>query len=142
MKGVFYTLICTVALLAACSGRTANNSGGNADNPADTGKSVITFNEYEHSFGKVKEGKKVSHTFLFENTGTGDLVIQAAMTTCGCTVSKYDRKPIAPGKGGKIEVEFDTSGRNGLQTKTVTVRSNASVPAVILKITADVTNTI
>ena len=138
MRIFFYTLFCAAGLLFSCSGSTGNNSSGNTTNAADTGKSVIVFTEYEHHFGKVEEGKKVNCTFFFENTGTGNLVIQSAITTCGCTASKYDRKPIAPGKGGEIEVEFDTSGRNGIQTKTITVKSNASVPTVILKITADV----
>ena len=39
---------------------------------------------------------------------------------------------------GNLEVVFDTSGRNGMQTKTITVKSNASIPVVLLKITAEV----
>lgn len=104
----------------------------------DTGKAVVVFSEYEHSFGKVPEGKKVGYVFKFENKGTADLVILAAITTCGCTVPEYDRRPIHPGENGKLEVIFNTSGRNGMQTKTVTVRSNATVPVVVLKITAEV----
>jgi hypothetical protein len=124
-------------LLAACKSGTGNNNSG-TDMASDTGKAVIVFREYEHSFGKVEEGGKIAYIFNFDNKGTGNLVIQSAITTCGCTVSKYDRKPIAPGKTGKLEVVFDTSGRDGLQTKTITVKSNATVPAVILKITAEV----
>jgi len=53
-------------------------------------------------------------------------------------VPKYNRKPILPGETGNIEVVFDTSGRSGIQTKTVTVESNASTPVVILKIISEV----
>jgi len=38
-------------------------------------------------------------------------------------------------------VVFDTSGRNGMQTKTITVKSNASKPVVLIKITAEVITT-
>jgi hypothetical protein len=138
MKTTLYTLIFTAVLLISCSGRTGNKSNRNADSSTDPANAVTAFTEYEHHFGQVKEGEKVSYTFSFENQGTGSLVILSALTTCGCTVPKYDRKPIAPGKGGKLEVKFDTSGREGMQTKTITVNSNATVPAVILKITADV----
>ena len=58
----------------------------------------LIFREYEHNFGKVAEGEKVSYVFTFDNKGTADLVITSATTTCGCTVPKYDTKPIPPGK--------------------------------------------
>ncbi len=43
-----------------------------------------------------------------------------------------------PGGEGSLEVVFDTSGRNGMQTKTITVKSNAKPAVVLLKITAEV----
>jgi hypothetical protein len=104
----------------------------------DTGSVKIVFSEYEHDFGKVSEGEKVSWVFRFENQGASNLVIKSATTSCGCTVPEYDKKPIAPGGTGNLEVVFDTSGRNGKQTKTITVRSNANTPVVLLKITAEV----
>ena len=139
MKETFFTLIFAAGLLIACSGRASNNSGRNADNSADSSMAVIAFNELEHNFGQVKAGRKVRHTFNFENKGTEPLVIQSVRTTCGCTAPRYDRRPIAPGRRGRIEVEFDTSGRNGIQTQSVTINSNATVPVVVLRITADVT---
>ncbi|MFH0841268.1 MAG: DUF1573 domain-containing protein [Bacteroidota bacterium] len=129
-------LFILVALLFACSGRKVK--GGEAGTFSDTGKAVIVFREYEHLFGQVREGEKVGCIFTFENKGTSDLVILAATTTCGCTVPEYDRKPVSPGETGKMEVVFDTSGRNGIQSKIITVRSNASTPVAMLKITADV----
>jgi hypothetical protein len=105
------------------------------------GTSAISFNEYQHDFGKVAEGEKVSYTFTFSNKGEADLIISSAVTSCGCTVPKYDKKPISPGAIGSLEVVFDTSGRSGMQTKTITVKSNASTPVVLLKITAEVITT-
>ena len=98
----------------------------------------ISFKEYEHNFGKITAGEKVAYIFTFENTGTGPLVISSATTSCGCTVSKYDKKPVPPGKSGIIEVVFNSSGYEGIQTKTVTIKSNASKPIVLLKITGEV----
>jgi len=104
----------------------------------DTGSVIIIFKEYEHDFGKVIEGEKVGCVFSFENEGTGSLVIASATTSCGCTVPKYSTKPISPGDSGNLEVIFDTSGRNGRQTKTITLKSNASTPVVLLRIVAEV----
>jgi hypothetical protein len=53
-------------------------------------------------------------------------------------VPKFSKKPVPPGEGGTIEVIFDTSGREGIQTKTVVVQSNAENNLVILRIMADV----
>jgi hypothetical protein len=125
-----------------CGNNAGNNSSVSAVNKVNNEAVKIVFNNYEHDFGKVAEGEKIGYTFTFGNEGTEDLVITSAITSCGCTVPKYDKKPIPPGGKGDLEVVFDTSGRKGIQTKTISVKSNASTPVVILKITAEVVQTI
>ncbi len=124
--------------LAACNSGQGTKTADKSGLPSDGEEAEISFNEYEHDFGKITEGEKVAHIFAFENKGSGDLVITAASTSCGCTVTKYDRTPISAGKGGIMEVVFDSNGRNGTQTKTISVRSNSKTRIVILKITAEV----
>ncbi len=126
--------ILLVLILAGC------NSAGKVAPEIQTGGDLadISFTEYEHDFGKVAEGEKVAYVFSFVNKGPGDLVINSASTSCGCTVTKYNRDPIPSGDGGSLEVVFDTSARSGIQTKTVSVGSNSKTPVVILKITAEV----
>lgn len=139
-------LIISLAFIALTVSGCNNNPGKNVTvsgtKPEQNGNVEIKFREYEHDFGKVAEGEKVAFVFAFENTGTADLVVTSAITSCGCTVPKYDTKPIPPGGSGDLEVVFDTTGRSGMQTKTISVRSNASVPVVLLKITAEVITTI
>jgi hypothetical protein len=126
-------------VISSC-GRTS--SGAGRENPVDTtGTAFIKFDTLDHNFGAVKPGEKVGCIFKFSNTGDADLVVTAASASCGCTVPKYSKKPVTPGQGGTIEVIFDTSGREGLQTKTVVVQSNAENNLVILRIMADVINT-
>ena len=130
-----------VAIFASgCGDGTLVNSGSSSQKIKSTGTSELIFREYQHDFGKVSEGEKLSYTFIFDNKGTSDLIISSA-TTCGCTVPKFDKKPIAPGANGNVEVVFDTSGRSGIQTKIITVKSNASIPVVLIKITAEVVTT-
>jgi hypothetical protein len=112
--------------------------GSKAQSAGDTGTAKIIFNDYEHHFGKVSQGEKLAYVFMFENQGTGSLIIASVTASCGCTVPKYDRKPVAPGNSGNIEVVFNTEGRSGMQTKTITVKSNAKPQVVLLKITAEV----
>jgi hypothetical protein len=125
-------------LLSQCGNAVKKEGSGLSLSGRDTGTVKIVFREYEHNFGKVTEGEKVACVFNFENQGTTDLVIASATTSCGCTVPDFERKPIAPGKTGNLEVVFNTSGRNGIQTKTITVKSNAITPVVLLRIRAEV----
>jgi hypothetical protein len=135
-------IIIFLALIAAIASNCGNESGKAAGksgiNSEYKGAGEISFREYEHDFGKVTEGEKVAYVFTYENKGNADLVVKSASTSCGCTVPKFDKKPIPPGGKGTLEVIFDTSGRNGKQTKTITVRSNSSTPVVLLRITAEV----
>jgi hypothetical protein len=136
IKRIILTGIVLMPLLLSRCGSSGNNNSANS--LSDTGTAKIVFREYEHSFGKVSEGEKIGYVFKFENQGTSDLVIASATTSCGCTVPEYDTRPIPPGGTGNLEVVFDTSGRSGMQTKTITVKSNAKPQVVILKITAEV----
>ena len=140
MKGIiafFITGAVAAGLLTTSCGRSSSGAGG--DMPADTtGTAVITFRSPDHDFGTVGAGERVGCIFTYTNTGDADLVITSATASCGCTVPKFDRKPVPPGVSGTIEVVFDTSGREGMQTKTVVVQSNAENNLVILRIIANV----
>lgn len=128
-----------ITILVGCGGKKGKEADGENLQVADTGKAIITFTEYDHNFGMVKEGEKVGCIFTFTNTGTSDLVIKSASTSCGCTVPKYSRKPVHPGESGTLEVVFNTSGINGYQIKSISVNSNAITPVVVLLIKAEVT---
>jgi hypothetical protein len=142
MRKIAVISFAMVAIIASsCRSETGKNSVNSASNKNSAGTSEIIFREYQHDFGKVAEGEKVSYTFTFDNKGTANLILSSATTTCGCTVPKYDTKPVPPEANGNLEVVFDTSGRNGMQTKTITVKSNARTPVVLLKITAEVVTT-
>ena len=140
-KTILFWAVVVAVLSSACGNNTGSISVSTIPKEKSSGTSELIFREYQHDFGKVSEGEKLSYTFVFDNKGTSDLIISSATTTCGCTVSKYDKKPIPPGASGNLEVVFDTSGRNSMQTKVVTVRSNASTPVVLVKITAEVVTT-
>lgn len=136
--GIVSIILSVILLLSSCNSGSGGKTTQSSENNSGGEVADISFNEYEHDFGKVSEGEKIAYVFPFVNNGPGNLVIKSAVTSCGCTVTKYDRKPIPPGKGGSLEVVFDTSGRNGMQSKTISVTSNSRIPVVILKITAEV----
>jgi len=98
----------------------------------------FSFNEENHDFGAIEEGVIAKHDFEFTNTGDAPLIITNASGSCGCTVPSWPREPIAPGETGKIHVEFNSNGRTGNQTKTVTLSSNTVPNKKVLRISAQV----
>jgi len=96
----------------------------------------MKFKNEEHSFGNVPEGPSVSYDFEFKNTGKEPIVLSNVQASCGCTTPTWPKEPIAPGKTSKITATFNTQGRPGGFTKTITVTSN--VGTKVLKITGTV----
>lgn len=102
-------------------------------------KPVIEFEKMIHDFGKIKEKDGIaSYTFVFTNKGNTPLVINEATSSCGCTTPEWTKAPVAPGKKGTIKVGYNPYGRPGPFDKTISIKSNASVPNVVLHIKGDV----
>jgi hypothetical protein len=99
----------------------------------------MAFDSNTHDFGTINEGDEVTHVFKFTNTGTEPLIISNCNGSCGCTVPKCPKEPIAPGGTGSIEVKFNSKGKTNAQRKQVTIDANTSPPQTILSITAQVT---
>lgn len=98
----------------------------------------VKFEKETHDFGDIKSGDKVTCEFKFTNTGKADLIIGNARGSCGCTVPDYPTEPIAPGEDGVIKVAFNSSGKSGFQTKTVTLVTNCIPATKIISIKANV----
>jgi hypothetical protein len=98
----------------------------------------IVFEEKEFNFGSIKQGDKVEHTFQFKNEGDAPLKINHAKGSCGCTVPKWPQEPILPGQSGEIHVVFNSAGKSGRQTKSVTLQTNVGETPVVLYIKGEV----
>lgn len=96
---------------------------------------VMAFNEVVHDFGRITIGEKVEYSFKFRNTGSKDLVITSATSTCGCTVPEYPKEPIKPGREAYLKVVFNSAGKSeGYMEKPVYIMANTLPPQMILKI--------
>ena len=100
---------------------------------------VVEFERMDHDFGVVTEGQKVTYQYNFKNTGAAPLIIQNAAPSCGCTVPDWTREPIPVGGTGFVKAEFDTKGKVGPNTKTITVTANTWPKQTTLKFKASVT---
>jgi hypothetical protein len=98
----------------------------------------VSFSQPNHDFGKIKQNTENRHVFKFTNTGTNPLIISDAKGSCGCTVPKYPKEPIAPGKTGEIEIVYSPGMQQGNQSKTVTITANTEPAVTTLTIRAEV----
>lgn len=93
---------------------------------------VMEFEEQRFNFGTVTEGEKVSHTYTFTNTGDEPLILSNARGSCGCTVPKWPREPIAPGESAEMVVEFNTANKRGNRSQKVTITANTNPPETFI----------
>ncbi len=93
----------------------------------------IKFKSDTIDYGTVEKGANGVRVFDFTNTGNAPLIVSKVSSSCGCTVPKWSKEPIMPGKNGQIEVKYDTNRVNPIR-KTITVISNADTPTIALKI--------
>lgn len=98
----------------------------------------MEFNETTFDFGTVQDGEMVSHTYKFKNTGSEPLILSDAKGSCGCTVPKWPREPIAPGANGEITVEFNSKGKGGKRNQKVTITANTNPPQTFIYLTGEV----
>jgi len=100
---------------------------------------VAVFETSDHDFGTINEGQKVLHIYKVKNTGQAPLIIQSAQPSCGCTVPDWTKEPIPVGGSGFVKAEFDSSGKPGINNKTITVTANTWPKTTTLRFKAMVT---
>lgn len=105
--------------------------------PAGRNPQFTWISKTTHDFGAVPQGKPVTTTFEFKNSGKADLILTSVKASCGCTSPKYSTEPVPAGKKGFIEVTYNAANP-GMFNKSVTITSNVSDDPVILTITGEV----
>jgi hypothetical protein len=136
-----FALMLSVALVKAQDSKTIAPVPGTpaVAAPADNKNAPdFKFEIEEYNFGTIKQGDKVTYDFVFLNNGKEPLIISEAHGSCGCTVPQWPKEPIAKGSKGTIHVEFNSTGKMGMQDKTVTITSNAKSGQKVLHLKGNV----
>lgn len=74
----------------------------------------------------------VEATFGFVNAGREPVVIEKIESSCGCTTGTLPKMAFEPGERSELTGRFDTAGRRGVQTKTVSVFIKGAKEPVVL----------
>lgn len=106
----------------------------------DSGK-ILEFSTEIYDFNIINEGTVAEHTFVFTNKANKTVTLANVQASCGCTTPSWSREPIAPGQQGKIIASYNSEGRPGFFSKTVTVvytEEGQSSQSIILTIKGNV----
>ena len=103
------------------------------------GSAIIEFDKVEYDFGEVIEGDVIEGAFNITNKGKVDLIITSAKASCGCTVPSWPKEPIKPGESSELTFSFNSKGRTGKQSKSITIKANTENLTERLRITGNIT---
>lgn len=129
-KHVFFALFAL-----AVTSTAAAQDGHNHDHGAATTETKLVpatpaqdpslgVKEESFDFGKIPQGKPVTHFFEVTNTGKNPLKINNVQASCGCTTPEWDKDAvIAPGATSKIKVGYNAAAE-GPFTKFITITYN------------------
>lgn len=101
-------------------------------------KTTMEVPNTRYSFGKIKEGEKVRHTWVIRNTGSHPLLISNITVSCGCTAPYYSHEPIEPGKESEIVLEFNSKNKSGHVEKNALIVCNSDNSPFSIGFDADV----
>jgi len=129
MKQIFTTLT-AICLVCAVNAQTAATPAGVTTNVTTNVTTIaqademLTLKETEFDFGKIPQGKPVTHVFEVVNKSNVALKISNINASCGCTTPEWEKdKVVAPGEKTKITVGYNAAAE-GPFTKFITVTYN------------------
>jgi hypothetical protein len=118
MKKIF-TLLFFCGLLGTVKAQTPAGTSVQAGNG-----SILGLVETDYDFGKIPQGKPVSHVFEVVDSAADTLRILNVQASCGCTTPAWERGKKVPA-GGKTQIVVGyNAGNAGRFTKTITVYYN------------------
>lgn len=143
MKKLF-TLICLLAFAFVVNAQTSDTKVSKKDKntaikyamentePSATADNLV-LKETEFDFGKIPQGKPVTHIFEFTNTGTTPMALENVQASCGCTTPVWSRDTVDAGNSSQIKVGYNAANEgpfdksitiywNGGQSKQITIK--------------------
>ena len=95
--------------------------------PAET----LVLKETEYDFGKIPQGKPVTHIFEYTNSGKTPVILDNVQASCGCTTPVWNKNPVPAGATSQITVGFNAASE-GAFTKQVHITYNGNLSKQII----------
>lgn len=132
MKRLF-TLTAALALAVSVSAQSENDvKVATTSQPvAVATEEALVLTEDVYDFGKIPQGKPVTHVFTVANGGKQAFKVDNVQASCGCTTPEWEReKTLNPGDKTNITVGYNAAAE-GPFTKYITVMYNGSQTKMI-----------
>lgn len=95
--------------------------------------------ELSFNYGGIRQGEKRSHDFVIYNDGKKDLLIYKAKSSCGCIHTALSKTTIAPGDSALVKIEFDSFGKEGKDSRSISVYLNdPAMPEIKLEMAGEI----
>ncbi len=94
--------------------------------PSPAERTTVSWSRDTLDFGVIEEGTILLDSFTVTNTGVIPYQIRSVRTSCDCTVLRYPKSPLQPGKTATIRVEFDSQGKAGLAQPGIILYDNSA----------------
>jgi len=107
-------LACFAALGYTMQAQTATET-----KPAE----ILVLKETTYSFGKIPQGRPVTHNFEIVNTSKEPLMLENVQASCGCTTPEWSKDAIPAGASSIIKVGYNAAAEGNF-TKTITITYN------------------
>ena len=106
---------------------------------SDTMKIKTRIPEMSFTYGKLRQGEKASHDFKIYNNGSKTLIIRKIKTNNVCLKASFSKKEITPGDSAIIRAEFDSSGKQGKDSRIFSLYiNNPDMPEVKFEMNGEV----
>ena len=111
--------------VAFVSAQTVAATAPKSVNASPVAAEVLGLKENGFDFGKIPQGRPVTHVFEFTNNGKEALKLENVQASCGCTTPEWSKEPVEPGASATIKVGYNAAAE-GPFTKTVTISYNGN----------------
>ncbi|MGL6268633.1 MAG: DUF1573 domain-containing protein [Chitinophagaceae bacterium] len=93
----------------------------------------LTLKESAFDFGKIAQGKPVTHVFEVVNTGNEILSLENVQASCGCTTPEWSKDPIAPGAAQKITVGYNAATEGPFEKSITVFYDKGQMKTILIK---------
>ena len=105
--------------------KTSATSSVASETTSQTPSESLSLQETEFDFGKIPQGKPVTHIFKFINNGSEPFALQNVQASCGCTTPEWNKDTVEVGQTAEIKVGYNAAS-DGPFNKPVTITYNGT----------------